>query len=852
MAALSESTAVSEESPTSESDNTLQLSVKELVAFACRSGDLASDGPGGPTAEEGIRAHQKLQKKRPQGSEAEYRLQVALQVDDQAVVLGGRVDILHPPADLHTPVQLDEIKTTYVTPEQLPDSARALHWAQLKIYGYCYLLQQQAATVKETGPGTGDGERVALQMLWHNLKDRKTYPERQEFSWPELEAFALAALGQYLQWHRDWQAHRGKVRATSKALAFPFPAFRPGQRELAVAAYRCLRDGGELVVEAPTGIGKTVSTLFPAIKAVGEQQVDQLVYLTAKNSGRRVVRETAARLHEKGLRLSVLEIQARDKTCACSLGLCSRDEDGICPRTRGFYDRLPEARRELLGQPLLTPETVAATADRLQLCPFELSLQMLPWADLVVCDFNYVFDPLVRMNILQDQSRRRALLVDEAHNLIDRARAMYSTRLTRGDSRHAAAACKGTHPALRRAIQSLVRALDQWVIECREAGNPHHTQATTPDSRNSELWITPLVENDTGNIEPYPAAVSRAAHKVLTVVSQLWEQSKAPPEDIADWLKALFRFLAIEQLVGDQHRCLTHAEKRGARWQEQELKFLCLNAADYLAQAYRQFHAVLAFSATLRPPGYIYRQLGLQADAPYLALPSPFNPDQLGVFLCPYVDTRYRARDRSTDALVDMVARVYHSRPGNYLVFFPSYRFMQQVAERFGERYPGIALVQQQPGAGEQERGAFLAHFADGRQSLGFAIMGGVFGEGVDYVGEQLVGTIVVGVGLPQMNQEQELLRRACDESDSAGNGFDIAYRYPGLTRVLQTAGRVIRTESDRGVVILADTRFTDPFYRNLYPEHWQLQACNNGEALSQGLGAFWDTADDRPAPAKT
>lgn len=820
---MNEQTTADSETTTVCDTPALQLPVRELVAFACRRGDLIGDSTGGPSAQEGIRAHQKLQKQRPPHSEAEYRLQAHWHCEGQPVLLSGRVDILHPQTDLHRPVQLDEIKTTYCPPRQLPESVRQLHWAQLKIYGFCYGLQQQA-----------DGkapERLALQMLWHNLKENKTYPELHEFRWSELESFACAAVTDYIRWHRSWQQHRRQLRESARTLVFPFPDYRPGQRQLAVATYRCLRDGGELVAEAPTGIGKTVSTLFPAIKALGEEQVDQLVYLTAKNSGRQVVRETAARLHDSGLALSLLEIQARDKSCACRLGLCSRDADGICPRTQGFFDRLPQARRQLLGEPLLTPGVVAQVADRFQLCPFELSLQMLPWVDLVVCDFNYVFDPLVRLGPLQDQRQRRALLVDEAHNLGDRARTMYSATLDRGHSRRAAAACKGSHPALRRSIQSLVRALDKWVTQLRQ----QEATPGTADNRNTELWVTPLPE-----AESQPEAVTPAAHKVVAQVSQLWELSRSPPEAIGDWLKELYRYLCVEQLAAQQHRCLTRAENRDNRRQEQQLKLLCLNAADYLQQCYRQFHAVIAFSATLRPAAYIYRQLGLQAASPYLTLPSPFLPQQLGVFLCPYVDTRYRARYRATDALVDMVARVYQSRPGNYLVFFPSYTFLQQVAQVFAERFPQVALVQQAPAAGDRERAVFLKHFSEGRRSLGFAIMGGVFGEGVDYVGEQLVGSIVVGVGLPQMNEEQELQRRAWDSRDGQ-SGFDFAYRYPGMTRVLQTAGRVIRTESDRGVLILADCRFSDSFYRALYPEHWQPQVCNSGEALSAGLDRFWE-----------
>ncbi|WP_078083810.1 ATP-dependent DNA helicase [Microbulbifer mangrovi] len=805
------------------SNPALQLSVGELVAFACRSGDLVGESSAGPTALEGIRAHQRLQKKRPKGSEAEYRLQETLEQNGHTVVLSGRVDILHPQPDLHRAVQLDEIKTTYVPPHKLSESARDLHWAQLKIYGFCYGLQQQFSA----------DTPLALQMLWHNLKEKKTYPESREFRWCELETFARAALAEYLQWHQRWQAHRQAVRASARKLDFPFTQYRAGQRSMAVAAYRCLRDGGELVVEAPTGIGKTISTLFPAIKAVGETTLDQLVYLTAKNSGRQVVRETTARLQADGLTLSVLELQARDKTCACSLGLCSRDDEGICPRTRGFFDRLPEARRSLLGRPLLTPEVIAEEADRLQLCPFELSLQMLPWADLVVCDFNYVFDPLVQMHSLRDTRLRRALLIDEAHNLSDRARAMFSAKLTRGESRRAAAACKGSHPTLRRAIQSLVRALDKWVEQLRESGQE---SGLAGKGENPGLWISAL-EDDA------PQGISGAIHKVLLVVSQLWEQSQSPPEAIADWLKALFRYQTVEQLAGEQHRCITRVQNPTnpqSSWREQEVELLCLNAADFLHQAYTQFHSVIAFSATLRPPVYVYRQLGLQADAPYLTLPSPFAAEQLGLFVCPFVDTRYRARHQASDALVELIARTFHSRPGNYLVFFPSYRFLQQVAERFTAQFPEIPLVQQTSGSSDQQRSAFLDHFQSGHRSLGFAIMGGVFGEGVDYVGEQLVGTIVVGVGLPQVNEEQELLRAACEQQGE--NGFDIAYRYPGLTRVLQTAGRVIRTETDRGVVILADYRFADPFYRALYPQHWHPQTCDNGNTLSAALDQFWNT----------
>lgn len=816
----------------------LKLSVGELVAFSCRRGDLIADAPAGPTAQEGIRAHQRLQKKRPSGSEAEYRLAVAYPLEDETILLSGRVDIVHPQQDLHRPAQLDEIKTTYCAPEKLPEAVRDLHWAQLKIYGFCYLLQCQ----EETGAAPAPQDRLRLQMLWYNLKQKKSHPELREVHWAELEDFARSALRTYLTWRRVWRQHRLAVGASARALKFPFPGYRPGQRELAIAAYRCLRDGGELVAEAPTGIGKTVSTLFPAIKALGEDHLDQLVYLTAKNSGRQVVRETAARLRERGLTLSLLEIQARDKTCVCRLGHCSPNSNGICPRTVGFFDRLPQARHQLLGKPCLTPDTIARVADEFQLCPFELSLQMLPWVDLVVCDFNYVFDPLVRLNNLQTGDRRRALLVDEAHNLSERARGMYTAELTRKASRQAARDCVDL-PRLRRSIQALVRALDQWVGERVEPERFHAAVAR----EQAEVWVSPLANAEIQNADAAPAqrpdTVILAAHKVMAIVSQMWEQSQSPPDEIREWLHNLYRFLTITALPILRHRCLTRRENPDAPWQEQKLKLYCLSAADYLQQYYQQFQGVILFSATLRPAGYILPQLGVTVDAPYFSLPSPFAPEQMGTFLCPYIDTRYRARDSAVDALVNLIARVYQSRPGNYLVFFPSYRFLQQVVERFIEQYPDIGVIQQTAGAGEQERAEFLDRFSENRGSLGFAIMGGIFGEGVDYVGEQLVGCILAGVGLPQISEEQELLRQAA--AHVGGNGFDIAYRYPGLTRVLQAAGRVIRTETDRGVVILADARFAEPFYQTLLPQHWRLQRCGSGAALSSALGNFWGVKAD-------
>ena len=802
----------------------VKLSVGDLVAFACRSGDLLFQAPPGPSAQEGIRAHQKLQRQRPAGSEAEYRLAVDVEEGGVTFSLGGRVDLLHPQTDLHSPPQLDEIKTTYCAPEKLSDSLRELHWTQLKIYGFCYALELREKLAQQA-PDT-----FTLKMLWYNIKDKTLYPEAREYLVPELEAFARAALRIYADWHRQRQAHKLALVDSARQLDFPYPDYRAGQRDMAVSIYRSVRDGKFLTVEAPTGIGKTVSSLYPAIKAVGESELDTIVYLTAKNSGRQVVRETLEQMRGPGWKIAFLQIQARDKICPCRTGGCGLDVEGfatngvatngVCPRTVGFYDRLADARQALLARQWLVPETVAEVAEAFQLCPFELSLQMLPWADLVVCDFNYVFDPLVSLSHFQTGGDRRALLVDEAHNLGDRARQMHSVTLTKSDARYAAKACGSDCPSLKRSIESLARALERWG---KQSGLSEAGQA--------------LVVASVEDPEARPQTVTRAAARVIEVLSILAEQGSSFPEAIGEWLKGIYRYLRIEALQGAQHRSLTRLlpSAGGSKRRDLELKLLCLNASEYLLERYAAFRAVIIFSATLRPAHYVYQQLGLNAQVPYLALPSPFDREQLGVFVCPQIDTRYRYRAEAIGPIVDIIARVRESRAGNYLVFFPSYKFLQQVADEFSRRYPSVTIVQQEPGADDQARETFREQFAEGRQSLGFAIMGGIFGEGVDYLGEQLIGALVIGVGLPQMNPEQELLRET-----STADGFDIAYRYPGLTRVLQTAGRVIRSERDRGLLVLIDARFMQPFYRRLYPDNWQLQACPSEGVLTTSLADFW------------
>jgi DNA excision repair protein ERCC-2 len=842
----------------------LTLSVRDLVAFACRSGDLAA-GPRGPSSTEGIRAHQRWQRKRGASYRAEVTVKATFTVssidqpilDDYEVTLQGRIDLLCETGPLPL---VEEIKSCYFAPEHLPEAQKALHWAQLNVYGYLYLHNRQlaadalAAGDQKVSPGkrlspaetVSSGKQASLDdqllpdsntvpgddasatqltlcMTWYSIPQDRGYEEKRSANLAELQQFTNEALQRYVDWQQQVDAQQRASQMTAQALAFPFPAFRAGQRAMAAQIYRTLRDRNALLCEAPTGIGKTISALFPAIKALGQDHLDQILYLTAKNSGRQTATQTLVAMTEQGLDISYLVIQAKKHACHCSNGSCSRDEQGVCPRCPGFFDRLPEARKALLQKRHMDSATIDAIAHQYQLCPFELSLQMLPWSTVVICDYNYAFDPLVALSGFRDKRLRCAVLVDEAHNLIDRSRQMYSARLERHQLRRCASLGESAHPALARGLKAIDRALGRWHQQC---------------TKNSRL----LAGAARGQQEAYvnhelPVTVVKAVQRFAEIQASQPADSPPYPVELADYLRDIHRFNTIADRFEVHHRTLSRQRPQG-RTSNIELDLQCLNASAYLADSYQDFHAIALFSATLRPLDFYRRALGLDQQCASLALPSPFLPEQQATLVCSDIDTRYRQREQAIPGIVELIECVFSSKPGNYLLFFASYRFMVQVADAVTERYPALDILVQQRQADEPLRASFLASFSAHSKTLGFAIMGGVFGEGVDYLGDKLIGAMVVGTGLPGIDTKQELIRQ--DYQDSGLNGFDFAYRFPGLSRVLQAAGRVIRSESDRGVVVLVDQRFATPAYRKLMPAHWQLQYCDGPASVTTTLRAFW------------
>ena len=772
-------------------NRSIKIAIRELVDFCCRGGDLGSqDGPP-VKALDGIRAHQKVQHRYKTQASAEQKLQYQTRLDNTDIELSGRVDLLF--AD-ETPPRLEEIKTVQRFKQDLFANHNETHWAQVKCYAACYAIDQQL------------GE-VSVSVNYVDLLDYRENRQTKIFTRAELEAFLQQTLLIYINWQQLLAKQIEATINSAQLLAFPFPEFRSQQRQFATEVYRTIQKGSRLLVEAPTGSGKTISTLFPSVKAIGEDLADQIIFLSAKTSGQNEARKAIDLMIGKGLSISYLVIKAKAKCCKCVLDDSELDPNGNCGRCIGFFDRLPAAREALLRKKTLSTEMLEKVANEFQLCPFELSLQMLPWVDVIICDFNYIFDPLVQLSYFRTDDRRKILLIDEMHNLVDRARGMYSASINRSQVQNALQANNSV--SVNHEIERVANVLERCFRDQSEAE---------------------FVSDEV------PRALTRVTNNFGDRISNEIFDNKRIDAVTLDLAKAIFRFQSICELYDEHHKVI-----RKKPIQQREIELLCLNAFEYLEQIYPLFYAVCGFSATLNPASYFLPACGLKKNSKAITLTSSFPLENLQVNVCSYIDTRYQQRNSQIEHICDCIYSCYQARSGNYLVFFSSYQFMQKVQDYFVQKYLDIETVTQQRGSDDKQRLEFLSKFFERQNILGFAIMGGIFAEGIDYIGSALIGAIIVGVGLPQASTEQQLIQKDFEAMEL--DGFDYAFRFPGLTRVQQSAGRVIRSERDCGIVVLIDRRFQQVGYRTHFPAHWETQHCNNLEALEQSLKAFWNSS---------
>ena len=749
------------------------VAVRTLCEFGAKQGDLDLRFTPAPTAQEGIAGHQLVTGRRAAG----YEREVSLRGDFEHLTVRGRADGYDSASSC-----LEEIKTHRGDLGRQPANHRHLHWAQARVYGWLLCESRQL-------------EELTLKLVYFDIGSQDETVFTEVHSASALRQFFETLCRRFLAWAALELAHRAARDAALATLAFPHESFRTGQRELSEAVYKTGVNGRCLLAQAPTGIGKTVGTVFPLLKACPAQQIDKLFYLAAKTPGRRLALDALALVGRSApaMKLRVLELTARDKACEHPDKACHGDS---CPLARGFYDRLAAARDDSLGRPVMDREALREVALRHGVCPYYLGQELARWSDVVVGDYNYYFDGnamLYAMTLTHEW--KVGVLVDEAHNMVERARRMYTAELRQDDFR---AVRRQAPAALKRPFDKLHRA---W-------NAVHSVQLKAYETR-----------------EALPDAFVTALQQLAAALADHLAQAPAQPDaTLQQFYFDALQFTRLAEAFGSHS--LFDVTLQPAGGGKQDDATLCIRnvvPAPFLKPRFAAAHSAALFSATLSPRDYYQDMLGLPENAAWIDVASPFEARQLAVQVVKSISTRYPHRQQSAAPIAQLIAQQYGTAPGNYLAFFSSFDYLQLVATLFRDRHPDIPVWEQSRRMDEQQRSAFLERFAPGGRGVGFAVLGGSFAEGIDLRGDRLVGAFIATLGLPQINEVNEQMKARMGAV--FGAGYDYTYLYPGIQKVVQAAGRVIRTREDRGVVYLIDDRFAQPAVRQLLPSWWSVTA---------------------------
>lgn len=793
--------------------NEIKISVRNLVEFVLRSGDLDSRFTGSSRALEGTKAHQKIQKEykdkfskekqipidelvNNKTIKKEYYAEVVLrhniEYKDFLFIVEGRADGIIIEGDNFI---IDEIKTVTRPLETVDEDYNPLHWAQAKCYAYIYALQNGLSNID-------------VQVTYYNINDNETKKLIQNFNINDLESFFNDLLEKYYFWAnliKDWNIKRTN---SIKNIDFPFNSYRKGQRELAVAVYGTIKEEKNIFVQAPTGIGKTISTLFPSIKAMGENLTSKVFYLTAKTITRSVAEEAIKLMQDKGLELKSVTLTAKDKICFKEKSSCNPEE---CEFAKGHFDRINNALRKVLSEEnIMDRETIIRYSREFNVCPFEFSLDLALLADCIICDYNYAFDPRVYLRRFFDNDENYVFLIDEAHNLVDRARDMFSSELYKSKFLELKKIMKNKEPKIYKALDKI----NSYMLKLKKLYKNPHIQ------KNSLEDIYPLLRK-------------------LVSESEQWLTQNNKTEGHEQLLELYFNiltFIRISEFYNDAY--VTYIEEQD---NDIKIKMFCLDPSSLLYDRVKQAKASIFFSATLTPINYFKDMLGGCNNDYILRLESPFSPENRAILIGDRVPTRYKYREKSYSIIVQYIKTTVSSKKGNYIVFFPSYKYMKDVYSELKEQYPHIKTLIQDSSMKEEERELFLSEFKENNEEtiVAFAVLGGIFSEGIDLKYDRLIGAIIVSVGIPQVCLERDIIMDYFNKKDD--KGFKYAYMYPGMNKVLQAAGRVIRTEIDKGVIVLVDDRFSDSEYKKLFPKEWYPNlGVRSVKDIENNLKGFW------------
>ena len=782
----------------------IRISVRNLVEFILREGDIDNRTGGGQDPENmqmGSRIHRKIQRQMGSDYQAEVPLKTEIVCDGFTLKIEGRADGL-----IHTKeqVMVDEIKGVLRELDRVQEPA-GIHLAQAKCYASMVAEQEGA-------------DEIGVQMTYCQMETEEVKRFQYSYQSNELKVWFDEVIRQYEKWAKFQIEWRKARNASIKGIEFPFP-YRKGQRELAVSVYRTILRQKKLFIQAPTGVGKTISTVFPAVKAVGEELGEKIFYLTAKTITRTVAEQAFETLREQNLKFKVITLTAKEKICFCEDTSCNPDD---CPYAKGHFDRVNDAVYELLMQEdVMSREVLEAQARKHKVCPFEMALDVSTWVDGVICDYNYVFDPDARLRrfFAEGGAGGYLFLIDEAHNLVERGRQMYSAELCKEDFLAVKKLVKGEAPRFAKRLEACNKILLAMKKECE----------------NYKVL---------DNISHFGIQLMN----VLSETDRYLEEcvDKEVRETVLDFYFQVRSFLNIYDGLDENYVIYTEYQENGRF----VLKLFCVNPAANLQKCLDKGNSAVFFSATLLPIQYYKRLLSTEKDNYAVYIDSSFDTKKRLLMNGVDVSTRYTMRSREMyQRYATYIFRVVKAKMGNYLIFFPSYRFMEDVYQEFTQLLASdeeeMELVIQQKHMDEEERENFLRAFEMGREKslIGFGVLGGIFSEGIDLTNEKLIGTLIIGTGLPQVCNEREILKSYFDQKGLYG--FDYAYRYPGMNKVLQAAGRVIRTEDDRGVILLLDERCQREKGKEIFPKEWaDCERCRL-DIVEEKIRLFWEKQTD-------
>ncbi|MDF2948712.1 MAG: helicase, Rad3 [Sedimentibacter sp.] len=776
--------------------DTIKLSVRELVEFIYKSGDINVKAMSTDRALEGIKAHKILQSQMGEDYKKEFFLKKEFELNNILFIIEGRADgiIIE-----HEKVTIDEIKSTYTNLDLINENYNTAHMAQAKCYAYIYGIDNNL-------------DELNVQLRYYNIDSGKTKLLSYKYTIDELRLFFYDLLNMYIDWAETIINLRKEREKTVNSLEFPFNEYRQGQRNFSVAVFQSIKEGKKLFAQAPTGVGKTISVLFPAIKILNLKNNTKIYYLTAKSSTKSIAFDTIKLMSDKGLKLRTTVITAKDKICFMDEKKCDPE---YCPYARGYYDKLNvPLKKSIKNDCLYDRDYIENIGKEYEICPFEFGLDLAYMSDVVICDYNYYFDP--RVALQRDdvfKNNNDILLVDEAHNLEDRTRSMYSPELIKEEYYDVYKLMK----KINKKISSSLSIVNKKFIEVRKSAD--------------EPFI----------LEDEPSELINSIRKFAVLAEEYINDKKNEnvPDELVDmYFKSTF-FIKISEIADDSFCYYAESTKNKTM-----VKLFLIDPSTILKEILKKAWSSVFFSATLTPLKYFRYILG-GADEDYiLKIKSPFEENNLKLMITEDLSMKYAVRNENIEAACRYINEVITEKEGNYMVFYPSYSFMEKTFETYKQLYDSSNIIIQVQGINEEEQTLITDRFKNENGVVLFTVVGGIFSEGIDLPLEKLIGAVIIGTGIPQISFERNIIKNFFD--NKFNSGYDFAYKYPGFNKILQSAGRVIRTENDKGVVLLVDSRLCQATYLKLFPEHWNHYVkIKNLNEIKKQISKFWRGAND-------